>query len=265
MDDEREVIKQRRQINIFWRLIATTFGFILFGSYGLFILSLLWFTLLRLVVWNEAKRIAIAQKSISFSFKIFLWIVKSLGIIDYQFYGLEKLKQDKKCLIVANHPSLLDVVLLASVMPRCDCLVKGALLQNIFISGIIKTAGYILNQESEKILPQCQQILANGGRILIFPEGTRSVPNEPIKLQRGAANIALRCHADLRVIHIQCNPPLLFKKQKWYRIPYKKPCFTITIGEKIAINEFSEFSTTIAARKLTQRLTSIFNEKSEII
>ena len=142
-------------------------------------------------------------------------------------------------------------------MRRCDCLVKGALLNNIFTSRIIKTAGYILNGESSRILPQCNEILSNKGKILIFPEGTRSIPNNPIKLQRGAANIALRCHADIRIIHIQCNPPWLIKEQKWYDIPERKIVFNITVGEKIKIEDFLDQNTTIAARKLTRYLASL--------
>lgn len=246
--------------NQYWRLLITALGFTLFGLCGFFIISLLWFSLLRIFIWNKHQRSIIAQKSVCFSFKVFIWIIKSLGVINYQFNGLEKLKQDKNCLVVANHPSLLDVVLLASVMPRCDCLIKGELINNIFISRIIKTAGYILNAESEKILPQCKQILAKGGRILIFPEGTRSIPNKPIKLQRGAANIALRCQVDIRVIHIKCAPPFLIKEQKWYDIPIKKACFNITVGEKISIADFVSPNTTVAARQLTRYLTSVFNE-----
>lgn len=243
-----------------WRLLITALGFISFGFYGLILLSILWFSLLRLLVWNKNKRTAIAQQSISLSFRIFLRIIKILGVINYQFNGIEKLKNDKNCLIVANHPSLLDVVLLVSVMPRCDCLVKGALLKNIFISRIIKTAGYILNEEANKILPHCQDILSNGGRILIFPEGTRSVPHQPIKLQRGAANIALRCQADIRIVHIECSPTWLIKGQKWYNIPIKKAFFNITIGEKIIIQDYLLGNPTVEARKLTRLLTTVLTK-----
>jgi 1-acyl-sn-glycerol-3-phosphate acyltransferase len=260
MDIKPLVRKNNYSINQWWRLFATALGFILFGLCGLVVLSILWFSLLRLFVWNKNKRIIIVQISISFSFKIFIRILKFLNVIQYQFDGLEKLNQDKSCLIVANHPSLLDFVLLASVMPRCDCLVKGALLHNVFVSRIIKTAGYILNAESEKILPQCQNILLNGGRILIFPEGTRTVPNQPIKLHRGAANIALRCHANIRVVHIQCDPPYLIKHQRWYDIPTQKASFKITVGEKISIDDFMDQNTTIAARRLTSYLTSFFTK-----
>lgn len=255
MDCQSQMKAIMTKINQLWRLIATAVGFCLFGLGGVILLWLLWFNVLRLFVWDKKRRTIIAQYSISLSFKVFLWIIKLLGVIDYQFIGLEKIKHDKHCLIVANHPSLLDFVLLASVMPRCDCMVKESLLKNFFVGGIIKTAGYIPNTEANKMLPHCQQTLNADGRILIFPEGTRSIPNQPIKLQRGAANIALRCQADIRIININCQPAMLIKNQKWYQIPHKKPIFTITVNEKLAISEFINDNITVAARKLTQYLT----------
>lgn len=259
MDNKFIMANLLTKLNQFWRIIATAFGFTLFGLGGLLILSMIWFNLLRIFVWNKTKRNIIAQYSISLSFRFFIWIVKSLGVINYQFNGLEKLKQDKHCLVVANHTSLLDFVLLASVMPRCDCMVKESLLKNFFIGGIIKTAGYIPNTEANKMLPYCQQTLTSDGRILIFPEGTRSIPGKTIELQRGAANIALRCQADIRIIQIQCNPPMLIKHQKWYDVPPRKPYFNITVTEKISIADFlspNEENISVSARRLTRYLTS---------
>lgn len=255
MDDKLTIKGLLIKLSQFWRIIATAIGFSLFGLGGLFFLWLIWFNLLRIFVWNKTQRAIIAQYSISLSFKLFLWIVKLLGIISYQFNGLDKLKQDKHCLVVANHPSLLDFVLLASVMPRCDCMVKESLLKNFFIGGIIKTADYIPNTEASRMLPHCQQTLTTDGRILIFPEGTRSIPNEKIKLQRGAANIALRCQADIRIINIECWPPFLIKQQKWYDVPLKKPVFNITVGEKIPISNYLSENLALSARELTYDLT----------
>lgn len=253
--------KRLTPINKVWRIIATGLGFALFGIGGLLVLAIVWFTLLRICIWNKYLRSKIAQCSISVCFKFFLWVIRLLKTIDYKFIGLEKLKDDKSCLVIANHPSLLDVVLLVSVMPRCDCMIKESLLDNLFIGGVIKTAGYIANTEASKMLPFCHQTLSDGGRILIFPEGTRSEPNEPIQLKRGAANIALRCQCDIRIIYIHCHPPMLIKNKKWYHAPPKKPQFTITVGEKINISDFTDENITVSARKLTRYLTLKFNSQ----
>lgn len=239
-----------------WRLGAITFCFILFGVGGL-TLSTACFPLLRLFVRNEGKRHQLTQDSIRHSFRFFMWVAEFLGVLTLRIEGAELFKQDKGCLVVANHPSLLDYVILASVMPRCDCIVKGSLLSNFFMSGVIKSAGYMANSNSDLLLEECKEKISRGGTLLIFPEGTRSVPKQPIKLQRGAANIALRCDADIRIVHIWCEPVMLTKQDKWYKVPPDKTIYTVFIRNKLEIQPFkieSEKSLAIAARRLTSEL-----------
>ena len=100
-------------------------------------------------------------------------------MLDYRIDGAEILRQERGCLVVANHPTLIDYVLLASVMPETDCLVKSALLKNPFLGGVVRAADYLINSEAETLLPRCQQRLAQGDTILIFPEGTRTKPGYP--------------------------------------------------------------------------------------
>lgn len=225
------------QLNWLWRLVMTGLCFILFGIGGL-LLSLAWFNLLLLIQRDKIHRRRIARRSISLSFRFFLWIARNVGALDYRIEGREILAREHSCLVVANHPTLIDYVLLASVLPETDCLVKSALLRNPFVSGVIKAADYLINSQADTLLPDCRQRLAAGDTILIFPEGTRTKPGEPITLQRGAANIAIRCNSDLRVVHIRCSEHLLDKQSRWYNVPPKKPLFVIEIRERISINAF---------------------------
>lgn len=240
-----------------WRVVATGFCFALFGIGGL-LLSGVWFTLMRLTVRDPARRSQLTQNSIRHSFRFFLATTRFFGVLDYRFDHAERFNQDRSCLVIANHPSLLDYVLLASRMPRCDCIVKEALLSNPFVSGVIKAAGYLANAQSDRLLEQCQQRLAAGGTLLVFPEGTRTTPGKPLSLQRGAANIALRSQCEIRVVHIRCQPPMLTKQGKWYNIPAIKPQFQITVQDKIDTRAFihaDDVSPALAARRLTQHLT----------
>lgn len=58
---------------------------------------------------------------------------------------------------------------------------------------------------------------------MIFPEGTRTRYQQPVVLQRGAANIAVRCGCDLRIVHILCSQQTLGKQSRWYQIPPENP------------------------------------------
>lgn len=244
-------------LNRAWRIVATGFCFALFGVGGL-MLSTFWFTALRLLIKNPERCALLTQASIRHSFRFFLWQTRALGVLDYRFYGAEKLAEDRGTLVVANHPSLLDYVFLASRMPRCDCIVKQSLLKNVFMRGVIKAADYIPNAESGTLLPLCKTRLDDNGMILIFPEGTRTTPGEPMHLLRGAANLALRCQADIRLVTIHCDQPMLTKQGKWYNIPPEKPLFQITVKEKLRVKDHvadDDASPAITARRLTQILS----------
>ena len=233
------------KVNYAWRIFATALGFILFGLGGI-ILSLVIFPLITLSVHDKQKCHTLAQKVIQKSFRIFIGMLSFSNALSYRFENMEVLNDDQGTIIVANHPSLLDVVFIASCMPRCDCIVKQALFNNFFLKGVVKTAGYIPNTEPESLLNACQQKLQQSGMLLIFPEGTRTKPGQPITLQRGVANIALRTQSDIRLVSICCNYPILSKQQKWYQSSLQKPEFVISAHQKLNIEDFIHQHDTLA-------------------
>lgn len=244
------------RMNYCWRLVMTAVSFMLFGLGGL-LLSLVGFNLLLLVQRDSLRRRLLARRAIAFSFRCFLRFCRMTGVYDYRIEGAELLQQDRGCLIVANHPSLIDYVMIASVVPEMDCLVKADLQKNLFMRGVIRAADYLINSEAETLLPDSQQRLARGDNILIFPEGTRTRYGHPLTLQRGAANIAVRAGCDLRVVHITCSQRMLDKQSRWYQIPPVKPLFTVRVQTRIDSQSFCESNPDaqpLAARRLTRHL-----------
>ncbi|POT55482.1 1-acyl-sn-glycerol-3-phosphate acyltransferase [Citrobacter amalonaticus] len=243
-------------LNRLWRIVMTGFCFALFGTGGL-LLSVVWFNILLIFVRDPARRRRIARRSIAASFRLFLTVTRVLGVLDYHIAGRDILRQERGCLVVANHPTLIDYVLLASVMPETDCLVKSALLKNPFLSGVVRAADYLINSQADALLPASRQRLAQGDTLLIFPEGTRTTPGETMTLQRGAANIAVRCNSDLRIVTIHCSERMLDKKSKWYQVPPTKPRFTIQVGDRVRIGKFYDANSqepALAARQLNRHL-----------
>lgn len=247
-----------QKINKIWRVFATGFCFFLFGIGGL-ALTFIVFPLLTFSLKNEKSRELKVQKIIQRSFYFFCETMRITGAIDYKFTGAEKLKDDQNCLIVANHPSLIDYVLITSRLGQCDCLVKEAIWHNPFIKGVVKSAGYIPNSNSEYLLEDCAKRLNDGNVLLIFPEGTRTTPGKQSSLQRGAAQIAVKTATDLRVVRITVTPSFLTKEKKWYQVPDRRPFFHIQVQDKIAIAPFigTEQPPSIAVRKLNKHLASV--------
>ena len=168
-------------------------------------------------------------------------------------------------MIISNHPTLIDYVVIISKIKHCDIIVKGSLWHNLFIQKMVRVAGYIPNRQSDETFELIKNTLDKGNNILIFPEGTRSIPNQPLSLKRGTAQIAVRIQTPIRVIKITCKPITLTKQNKWYKIPPQKPRFTLEVMELIDPNEFLKNTPapSLAARHLTRHLKNILEEDTE--
>ncbi|PSU46255.1 1-acyl-sn-glycerol-3-phosphate acyltransferase [Photobacterium frigidiphilum] len=261
---ESRPLTVKQKINKLWRVFATGLCFSIFGL-GALCLTFIAFPIITISTNNQHQREMRVQSIIQQSFAFFCRTMRFFGAIDYKFTGVETLQQDRNCLIVANHPSLIDYVLIASCIPQCDCLVKASIWHNPFIKGIVKAAGYIPNRDPESLIEDCNQRLESGNVLLVFPEGTRTTPNKTSKLQRGAAQIAVRTETDLRVIHITVTPSFLTKQKKWYQVPNTKPFFRIEVKGKIAVTPFicEADSATSAARHVNRHLATMLFPPSE--
>lgn len=246
------------KLNKLWRIFATGMCFVLFGIGGL-ILTFIVFPLLTFSIKDKNLRELRVQETIQTAFFIFCETMRLSGAIDYKIIGSDKLQEDKNCIIVANHPSLIDYVLITSQLKQCDCLVKEAIWHNPFMRGVVTSAGYIPNKDPEVLLDSCEKRLKNDHVLLVFPEGTRSTKGVVPTLQRGAAQIAVKTQSDLRVVHITVEPTFLTKQAKWYQVPETKPLFVVEVKHKIAISDFinGEEAPSLTVRKLNKHLNSV--------
>jgi len=235
-----------------WRVLATGFVFIVFGL-GALVISATMFPVLRLSSRNATTTRRRIQRGMQLTFRVYVWLMKSLGLLTYEVHNVERLWAPGQ-LIVANHPTLIDVVFLVSLMPRVDCIVKQGLWRNPFLRWPVAWASYIPNIEGEALVEECAATLRAGNSLLIFPEGTRSVPGQPLHMQRGAARIALAAGATILPVTIEVPEPLLNRCYPWHRVPQRRPHFRIKVGEPVAPSVYNPAGLTgaLAARRLTQ-------------
>lgn len=246
-----------------WRVFATAIAFSVFGVGGV-MLRIGVFPLLELGVRNRASRVRYARLVIHHAFRAFIELMRVLGILRYRIDGLEKLG-GKGQLVLANHPTLIDVVFLISLLPNADCVVKSSLARNPFTRGPVRATNYICNDEGADLIQDCIASVKLGNSLVIFPEGTRTPVNGTMKLQRGAANIAVRGLCDITPVTIRCNPLSLTKGLPWWRVPRKRMYFTISVQDPIPVAPFLEQAqgeAAIAARQLTQHLQQYFSTET---
>ncbi|MGZ5011331.1 MAG: lysophospholipid acyltransferase family protein [Methylobacter sp.] len=243
-----------------WRLFATGFSFFSFGLISL-LLRFLVFPALSILPGNRLQRISRGQRVVHFSSYMFIELMHRIGIMTYEIQGLEKLNRPGQ-LIIANHPTLVDIVFLISRVKQAICIVKESLCHNPFMRGPISNAGYIGNGNPKKMIAECVELLQSGGTMIIFPEGTRSVPGKPYHFQRGAAAIALQANKIVTPVTLSCYPSTLTKAEQWYQIPYRRFHLTMHVGDDIALDEFTTIKPkSIAVRHFTQFLQDYFTHQ----
>lgn len=244
-----------QRLDYAWRLFGTGLSFAAFGIGGL-VISLLFFPLFNLFVRDREKRMAYAQRIVHGAFRLHRDFTIFMGVIEWETHNEEALANDEGVLVVANHPTLLDVVLLMSMMKRSQCIVKAAVARNPFMRGVVAATGYIRNDDDpEKLVADCVAALEQGNNLIVFPEGSRTVPGAEVKLQRGVANIAIRARVPIRLVTIKCEPPTLMKGQKWYEIPPRRMHFTIRVHGLVESESYiGESVPSIAARRLNGHL-----------
>jgi 1-acyl-sn-glycerol-3-phosphate acyltransferase len=226
--------------------------FTLFGVGGL-VLSYVIFPLVFIFERNKLTRQNLCQWWISVAFQGFVWFMNYVGVLKINVYNRERFVADKGALVVANHPTLIDVVIIIAQLRQCDCIVKASLWKNPFIRHVIQMAGYIPN-DSEDILDICGSKMSSGRKLLVFPEGTRSTPSSLVKCQRGAAQLAIRCNTDIQRVLISCSPATLYKGIAWYDVSETRSNIDVVILERESIQTLIDCSRSIpiAARRLTR-------------
>jgi 1-acyl-sn-glycerol-3-phosphate acyltransferase len=251
------------RIDRYWRIFGTGLSFLIFGIGGL-LLRVMVFPVLGLLVRERRLRIAAARDVIRLAFRGFVGLMRLLGVLRYDFIGLERLDRSG-LLILANHPTLIDTVFLMAFVKHADCIVKSGLWNNPFTHGPVRAAGYINNENGPELIEQCIASLGEGNNLIIFPEGTRTAVNGAMHFKRGAANIAVRGMRRVTPVVIRCIPPTLGKGDKWWMVPPCRACFRIEVGEDIDIEQFvaAADSEGLAARRLTDYLQDYFAGESK--
>ena len=250
------------RLNYGWRLLGTAVGFAVFSVGGL-LMALMLFPLIAMIAPDTATKNSRIRRLIHAGFRGFVRLLSILGVIEFNESGRKQLLACRGEILIANHPSLLDVVLLMSLLPEAQCVVKHQLWNSRFLGSVVRGAGYIRNDiPADQMIEKCQLEFDQGTNMVLFPEGTRTVPGKPIKFQRGFANIATLCGADLQPITIRCTPPTLLKGERWYEIPDEKMKFSLVTHDKILTGDYLDDDLrTIAARRLTRDMEQFYQEK----
>ncbi len=232
------------------RSVLTALFISMFGIGGL----ILGITVIPLVlIFSRKNAIAILRAS-------WIFFVKAL-----EFFRLIKLEKkniesnQKGVVIVANHPSLLDIVLLIASYKNSICIVKKSLSHNFFLHFIVNHIFIVSNEFDISIIDDASKAISQGINVIIFPEGTRS-DNPKKKVRMGAACIAIHANCPIVPVKITCNPLILGKLSNPLSVSNRTVKFTLEQLEAIQ-PERIDLNYAKKSRLLIQKVIKALNLK----
>jgi 1-acyl-sn-glycerol-3-phosphate acyltransferase len=226
-DERRSPLRRVADIVLF-NVLLCTFG----------IMCLAWSLPAAALSWivPRSRRNQVGQFGIMTGFRIYLWIMRVAGLARFDLAAIDALAGQGAMVIVCNHRSLLDAVLIISRLPRIVCITKAGLWDNRFLGGGIRMAGYIRNDAPLALIRAAAGALrVDDQQLLIFPEGTRSGSARPGPFKAGFAIIARTARVPVQTVILETNSPYLQKGWGLFRQPSFPLIYRARLGRRFDV------------------------------
>lgn len=179
--------------------------------------------------------LVVGRAGIAYGYRLF-WSVASLtGMLRLHAQALDVLRDEPGGLIVvANHPSLLDALMLVARLPRSVCIMKASLMKNVFLGAGARLARYIRNDSPRSMIRLAVADLREGAQLVLFPEGTRTTQAPIDPFRPGVTLIAKLANVPIQTVFIDTDSPYLGKGWPIWKLPPLPIVFSVRMGERFA-------------------------------
>ena len=220
--------------NPLWAVYETIAMVIGLGTLALICLGWLPFALLLRPLLPRRRAQAIGRGFIANGFRCYLRILEICCACRFDLGELDRLRDEGPLIVAANHPSLLDAVMIVSRLPNAVCVMKASLMDNLLFGAAARLARYIRNDAPLAMILNARQALQDGARLVIFPEGTRTgnFPLDPCSPSTGL--IANRARVPVQTVLIEFTTPYLGKAWPLFRRPQLPLTCRIRLGRRFA-------------------------------
>jgi 1-acyl-sn-glycerol-3-phosphate acyltransferase len=199
------------------------------------ITSLLWNLVAPLVSVSRPRAEAgrIGRSAVSWIYRSCWRTAEALGMMRIDSSALEALRDEPGGLVVvANHPTMLDAMIVVARLPRGVCVMKAELLRNIFLGAGARLAQYIGNDAGRGMVRDAVASLREGNQLILFPEGTRTVVPPINAFKPGITLIAHLAKAPIQTVIIESDSPYLRKGWPLLRTPPGPVTIRVRLGER---------------------------------
>jgi 1-acyl-sn-glycerol-3-phosphate acyltransferase len=211
-----------------WGLLVLSFGALLLAS-----ICLAWAVLSVLLLpfapadWGRR----VGRLGAMYGFRSWLTVMEALGAWRLDLTELDRLRGAGALVLAPNHPSLLDAVFIVSRLPDALCVMKGSLLRNFLLAPAAHLARYVPNDSLRRLISRATAELEQGGQLLLFPEGTRTVGTlGPFTEAVGA--VSRRAGVPVQALVIEDEARFLGKGWPLTRIPAFPLSYRVRLGRR---------------------------------
>lgn len=167
--------------------------------------------------------------------------------ISVEVEGAEKIEQGGQYLIVSNHRSIIDPLIIEIALKNKEVyglwIAKKELFNSFFFGMFTRNAGTILLDRDAKqmssFFKDVKRNVARGYSISVFPEGTRNKSDEPLsEFKEGSQMIAMKNRLQILPVFIKSNANAILMDS--LKNNTKNLKVVIEIGNHIDCNDRSE-------------------------
>jgi 1-acyl-sn-glycerol-3-phosphate acyltransferase len=196
----------------------------------------------------------LVHESYLLSFMIPIWKI--------QIEGREKAVKGTTYVIISNHQSILDILIINCLRYKFKWISKIENFNVPIIGWYLRMAEYIIvdrgNEDSKiEMLDRSYRCLMKGISLMIFPEGTRSTNNEIGFFKRGAFQLALQANVSILPILIDGTGGILPKHGLIFGTGHK---IRIRVLDPILPDSFNSDTPEALALKISSCMRSCFDD-----
>ena len=188
---------------------------------------------------------------IHYAWKFFVNFMIMLGLFKLEIKKLSKIENK---IIVATHPSFIDIVILIALIPHSTCFVKKELAHNPILKNLVNSI-FITNEvDLDELKSKSKEMLDMGFNVIIFPSGIRHRRNEFPKIKKGASLVALNSNKNIIPIKFFTDYDFMFINQPFYEVGEHRVTFEVEQMPEINVQDFISDSEIVSKKKITQQI-----------
>src|SRR5438552_3244347 len=171
-----------------------------------------------LVIWALTapfdRRRALLHRFTCFWASLYTWLSPAWRV---RVEGRERIRPDAAYVMVANHQSLLDILVLFRLFVHFKWVSKIENFRVPFIGWNMSLNRYIKLRRGSResvtqMMEECERTLARGSSVMMFPEGTRSPDGRLQRFKPGAFSLAQQTHVPILPIVVEGTAEALPKR-----------------------------------------------------